>query len=79
MDDHALAAQKAAERRLAICWEVMMASDGGDEGDLDQIEGVDELAGVFCGCETCVVREVLDAAWPHLVRVLWHQTAAAPN
>jgi hypothetical protein len=59
-------AQKAAERRLAICREVEWA-DQAEDGDYDAIEGVDELAGAFCGCDTCVVREVLDAAWPHLL------------
>ena len=40
----------------------------------DEQEGVDPdpdryaaLAGPYCGCDTCIVREVLDAAWPHLL------------
>lgn len=50
------AAQKAAEARLAAATEVLF-----DESDLPV-----ELAGPYCGCDTCIVREVIDAAWPYL-------------
>jgi hypothetical protein len=55
--DHALAAQQAAEKRLVELW------DAYDDEDYDTL-------GLFCGCTTCVVREVLEAAYPHLER-LW--------
>jgi hypothetical protein len=49
-------AQQAAEERLELAYAVLN-DDVDDEG---------ELAGAFCGCLTCTVREVLDAAAPHL-------------
>ena len=56
------AAQKAGERRLAIGAALIY------EEDLSEVEGdPSELAGPYCGCDTCVVREILDAGWPHLV------------
>lgn len=58
--DWAAEAQKAAEEHLAACYEAMW-----DEHD----EGLDSPAiAPFCGCDTCVVREVLWAAWSHLQR-----------
>ena len=32
----------------------------------------------FCGCDTCVVREVIDAAWPYLYRLAHHPDTVAP-
>lgn len=61
-EDHAAAAQRAAEERLEAAWSFL-----NDEGE--ELEGP-ELAGPFCGCLTCEVREVLDAAEPHL-RAMW--------
>lgn len=58
--DHAAAAQRAAEERLEAAY---MALD-------DEEVEVPELAAEFCGCWTCEVREVLDAAYPHL-RAMW--------
>lgn len=55
-EDHAQAAQRAAEEHLERC----MASL--DE-DLD--EEPDTLA-PYCGCLTCLVREALHAAYPQL-------------
>jgi hypothetical protein len=59
------AAQKAAEHRLAVANEMLWADEEGEREDVDRPEW-DELAGPFCGCDTCIVREILDAAWPHL-------------
>jgi hypothetical protein len=68
VDDAIGAAQRAGERRLAIG---MAATYDEVEslGGLEPPGDVSELCGPFCGCDTCIVREVLDAAWPHLVKV----------
>lgn len=55
-------AQQLAEQRLEIAHSTLDTVD-------DALEG--ELAGPFCGCTTCEVREVLDAAWPFLQRLAW--------
>lgn len=48
-------AHNAAERRLDQLEAALY------DGEADMPE---ELAGPFCGCNTCIVREVLHAAWP---------------
>lgn len=50
-----LQAQNAAEAHLEACWAWL--DDDGPEPD---------MAGPFCGCATCLVRETLHAAWPYL-------------
>jgi hypothetical protein len=40
------------------------------EADLDDLpEPAEQPCGPFCGCDTCIVREVLDAAWPYLLEL----------
>lgn len=52
-------AQRAAELHLAACMEALWAYE--EEGD----EDVESPASApFCGCDTCIVREILWAAWP---------------
>lgn len=65
------AAQKAAEERLAYCCSTL-------DGEEDLLEADDPRApcAPFCGCDTCIVREVLDAAWPHLMEVARLEAAA---
>lgn len=58
-------AQKAAEKRLADAADMMWHHEEGVGDGRDHPEW-DDIAGPFCGCDTCVVREVLDAAWPYL-------------
>lgn len=48
-------AQRAAEARLWDCFEGLYDDEAGDSA-----------VGAFCGCYTCIVREVLDSAWPWL-------------
>lgn len=65
------AAQHAGERRYAFAQEQLYADEAEDpdtylEGLARDYPG-ERLAGPFCGCDTCIVREVLDAAWPHLL------------
>lgn len=62
MDDEAL--QKLAEAHLDSCYEAM---DGWDEGE-DEDRAPSPAVGPFCGCTTCVVREVLTVAYDELVR-----------
>lgn len=57
-------AQKAAEQRLSDAHERFYAEQ---EDGLDVWEGWE--GGAFCGCDTCIVREVIDAAWPYLERL----------
>jgi hypothetical protein len=59
-------AQRAAEERMELAWAVLN-DDAEDEAG--------ELAGPFCGCLTCEVREILDAAYPHL-KAVWEVEAA---
>lgn len=56
-------AQQAGEARLALANEVLWA----DEMDVDAPEGWEQMAGPYCGCDTCMVREVLDAALPYMI------------
>lgn len=51
------AMQQAAELRLAACQEALYEEEGAATPSIAP----------FCGCDTCVVREVLDAAWPHML------------
>jgi len=55
-------AHKVALDHLNKCFSVLM-DDGEEECD-------DDACAPFCGCETCVVREVLYAALPHIERHL---------
>jgi hypothetical protein len=67
--DWGVVAQRAAEQRLAYCWYLLAVSEGEvEEGDFDG--PISDPYGVFCGCETCCIREALDAAYqtlpPHM-------------
>lgn len=55
-------AHNASMRRLVRCYEELF--------DDEQFEGPSEASALFCGCETCIVREVLHAAAPFLQRAL---------
>lgn len=59
--DFGVLAQKAAEAHLSACWEAYYAEEEGE--NLEDLPESPACA-PFCGCETCVVREVLFAAWP---------------
>jgi hypothetical protein len=61
--DYGVLAQRAAEAHLEACEEALHAIEYESEADVD-----DPAIGPFCGCTTCVVREVLHAAWPVLQR-----------
>jgi hypothetical protein len=59
---HLASAELAAKDHLAGCADTLY-------------EGADDCGslGPFCGCETCVVREVLYAALPHLEKHFQHK------
>lgn len=59
--DVGVAAQRAAQRHLAACWEALEISDAGGEAQ-------SPACAPFCGCETCEIREILHAAWPVFVK-----------
>lgn len=65
LNEAARRAQKAAEERLELAYAILNGEADDLTDDLDA-ELAGELAGPFCGCVTCEVREVLDAAFPHL-------------
>lgn len=70
MVDLDVEAQRAAEKRLEVANEWLWLDEEGEfAGDHDGARVGPELAGPYCGCDTCLVREVLDAAWPHLYRL----------
>lgn len=58
------AMQRDAEQRLAACQEALFAEENGEE-----IAEYPACA-PYDGCDTCIVREVLDAAWPHLTQLV---------
>lgn len=59
------AAQRAAEIRLAAASDMLFHDEEGEPDGLDHPEW-DEVSAPYCGCDTCIVREVIDAAWPYL-------------
>lgn len=55
------AMQMAAERHLRLCDEALeLEEETEDPANLPP----SPASGPYCGCETCVVREVLAGAWP---------------
>lgn len=63
-------AQRAAEFRLAAANEFLWLEEEGEfAGIHEEAKAMTDLAGPYCGCDTCLVREVLDAAWPYLYRL----------
>lgn len=54
-------AQKAAEARIMACMDELHDDDG------ETMETV--AVAPFCGCYTCIVREIIDAAWPALYEI----------
>lgn len=56
--------QRKAEEHLMKCQEQLFAEEEGIDPECE----VETLA-PYCGCETCIVREVLGVAWDSLVEV----------
>lgn len=73
MRDYGLEAQRKAEAHLNECWAALQEQEDADFAGEWESNGADRwpvTAGPFCGCETCVVREVLFIAWP-----IFHEAA----
>jgi hypothetical protein len=66
-------AQRAAEERLAACNEHFWAEESGEQPP----EGPYPACGPYDACDTCIVREVLDAAWPYLLRLAREEVACS--
>lgn len=64
-------AQEAAEERLSYCQSTLYE----DEAEVPAPGEGQEPSAPFCGCDTCVVREVLDAAWPHMLELARRELA----
>lgn len=62
------AAQAAAVAHLDACWEAYEEQEKSIRDDDDVADVPSPAVGGFCGCRDCEVREVLAAAWPHLLR-----------
>lgn len=71
--DFGFEAHQAAEDRLDQLGEALYAAEEG----LDGADGAD--AGLFCGCQTCVVRETLEAAWPLLRQAAYEEFCREPH
>jgi hypothetical protein len=54
--------QAAAERHLELVWAAHYAQEDAEDGVIIP----SPAAGLFCGCETCVVREIIAGAWPRI-------------
>jgi hypothetical protein len=54
--------QRKAEEHLMKCQQQLFGEEEGIDADVEL-----ETFGVYCGCETCIVREVLGTAWEALV------------
>lgn len=63
MRDYGLDAHNAAVERLDQLETALLDEDDDVE---DPTPYPDDMVEPFCGCQTCYIREVLAAAWPHL-------------
>lgn len=67
-EDAGFVAQRAAEAHLAACQEAFWAGEDPDgpywEPDWETAAMNSPASAPFDGCDTCIVREVLHAAWP---------------
>lgn len=69
MPDYEAAAQAAGEDRLAYCQSQLYEDENPDEPPAPAAGEGQEPCAPFCGCDTCIVREVLDAAWPFMLEL----------
>jgi hypothetical protein len=79
VDDWERAMQRAAERHLAYADDCLWEDEEGEYADMhDEGPKGPNLAGPYCGCHTCIVREVLWAAWPFMYRLAHHPDTVEP-
>lgn len=67
-DDECVEIHNAAERHLTECWIYLDEDNTNDDHDF--VEPQSPSCAPFCGCDTCVVREVLHAGRDALHSVL---------
>jgi hypothetical protein len=63
-------AQRAAEQRIHQVQDDLWRSEEDEDFEADSL---------YCGCDTCGVREILDAAWPYLYALAHHPDVEAPE
>ncbi len=68
-DDFEARVQRKAEAHLAAC------NDYAWSEDLDQ-ERPNPAYGPYCGCDTCIVREVLSVCWDEMLAEANREAAA---
>lgn len=74
--DYGYEAQQAAEKHLDAIYAAQEATDEADENGIEPPEWP-PTAGPWCGgCDTCMVRETLFAAWPILLEAARAEIAA---
>lgn len=64
MRDFGLEAQRAAEAHLGAVYDDFLDHDANDVAFAP-----------FCGCDTCIVREILSVAWPILLEAAKEELA----
>ena len=70
LDAHDLALHEYVEKHLMACEDALAYSEDGDPWRVGAEEAPEDPSyGPFCGCTTCVVREVLTAAWFYVTEV----------
>lgn len=74
LDENYRQAHKKAEEHLAACNEAMFDDDGNEAIDKES-----PAVGPYCGCETCMIREVLWAAKEELVAIARAESAGPPT
>jgi len=64
--DFGIEAQKAAEHHLQNCAEMLDVEEQWGQGEAEGRKTMwdTEPIGPYCGCDVCIVREVLYAGWP---------------
>jgi hypothetical protein len=78
-EDWEQAMQRVAERHLQYANEWLWEEEDGEHAGMHgESPECPNLAGPYCGCDTCVVREVLWAAWPYMYRLAHHPETVEP-
>ena len=61
--------QRKAEDHLTACFEALELRETDADAEIE-----DPAYGPFCGCTTCLVREVLSVCWDEMLAEAKHQT-----
>lgn len=68
--DIGLEAHSAAEKHLDECFAWQSYNDGLGENGNGPAPEEDPASEPFCGCQTCMIRETLYAAWPVIAKAM---------